>query len=418
MGSTLMFLRFDREMTTDVQLALWVTTANAMLAICLFEGRRWLGCVLGGAAIGLALMSKGPVAIAQTVAPLAALVAWMWWTKQRHPESRGLLAPALAGLIMALVIAMPWPVLVLWHMSGQIGFWWEEMAHGGGADYVRNSSWSYLALIPLLLPWTACFFLGAILLFREKTKRSMFALMLVGVPILVMTCFTEKHERYLLPMLAPASIVCAAGLLSPGKRVAQARRFVVAITWMTLIVIGAGLPIAEALWLKRDGGGPWLSRAVAVLVVVPTSAIIAFAWFLDKTRRRWLIPAGVVVMLGAQASFMYGYGNSARGQSACKRVTDTIATAFPPGTEIWCYAPPGRFSKVPTDIPIYLNRLVRPAADLTTLASKTGPSVVLVFCHKQEPLPHEFADWRVIGSFSENNGIWNALVDTRPATRP
>src|SRR5436309_2646008 len=62
-GSTLLLLRFARAATTDVQLALWVTVANACLALAIFRGRRWAGCVGAGAALGLALMSKGPVSL-------------------------------------------------------------------------------------------------------------------------------------------------------------------------------------------------------------------------------------------------------------------------------------------------------------------------------------------------------------------
>ena len=63
----MLFLRFGRSMTTDVHLMLWVATANAFFAAALLHRKRWLGCLAGGVALGLAFMSKGPVALAQTI---------------------------------------------------------------------------------------------------------------------------------------------------------------------------------------------------------------------------------------------------------------------------------------------------------------------------------------------------------------
>src|SRR4029453_2387203 len=65
-GSTLFLLRFGRHATTDVQLALWVTLANAALARLALRGPSWRGALLAGCALGMALMSKGPVALLQS----------------------------------------------------------------------------------------------------------------------------------------------------------------------------------------------------------------------------------------------------------------------------------------------------------------------------------------------------------------
>src|SRR5690606_10867383 len=62
-GSTMMFLRFGRLATLDVQLGLWVTLANVLLLHAVLRGRWWLGCCGAGAAIGIAFMAKGPVAL-------------------------------------------------------------------------------------------------------------------------------------------------------------------------------------------------------------------------------------------------------------------------------------------------------------------------------------------------------------------
>src|SRR4029453_7808555 len=86
-----------------------------------------------------------------------------------------------------------------------------EVAAGGFKSDPYDPPWVYLAFIPLLLPWAGFFFLGLIALLREKSDRAMLAIVLTLVPIVVMCCFTEKNDRYLLPMIAPAAVICAAG---------------------------------------------------------------------------------------------------------------------------------------------------------------------------------------------------------------
>jgi 4-amino-4-deoxy-L-arabinose transferase-like glycosyltransferase len=411
MGSTLMFQRFGREITTDVYLALWVTTANLFLALALFEARKWLGCLLGGAALGLALMSKGPVALVQTVAPLLALMAWRWWTGRARSEQRTGWAPVIAGALVMLAIALPWPIWVLTRMSGQIGYWWGEMTAGGVADYHRDSVWSYASLIPLMLPWTGFLFLGAIFLFRDKTERSMLALLLLIAPIVVMSCFSEKNERYLLPMLAPAAVICAAGFVRRLDRDAKRAWDIIAVcTAITVLVIGLGLPIAGATFLKQSTGASWWSVNTALFAAAVSVVIFIFARSVFESRRSALIVGGMAIMTWVQAVFVYGYSTSTRGRSAAKPVMDTIAATLPADATVYCYAPKGRFSRVPSDVPIYLNRIVWPTIDTDARRASATPTVLLVFCRAGESLPASVSDWRTIGTFEENNGTWSACI--------
>ena len=82
-ATSVMFLRFGRYATTNVHLTLWATAANVMLARAVLAGRWWSGCVLGGLALGLAFMSKGPVVFMQTALPVVAFAAWRTWSRRR-----------------------------------------------------------------------------------------------------------------------------------------------------------------------------------------------------------------------------------------------------------------------------------------------------------------------------------------------
>jgi 4-amino-4-deoxy-L-arabinose transferase-like glycosyltransferase len=430
MGTSFMFLRFSRSASTDVPLMLWVTAANVFFAAALLRGYRWIGCALGGLAIGLALMSKGPVALAQTVFPLIVLFAWRWWDRRgrsaspagemssdsqtipQTPASRQRIGwlPILLAAVIAIAIALPWPIWALWHLPGQLQYWFSEVAEGGTKNYRFDPPWIYLSLIPLLLPWAAFFFLGIILLLREKTDRARLIVLLVIAPILLMACFTEKNDRYLLPMLSASAIICAVGFLARGVDVEPARKWIAGFTWLAMACIAILLPVGGATLLRQLDGQTWWTAKTAIFSGIIASGIVVLAWKIDSTGRRSMIPAAIALMIWSQALFVMGYSSSARGLSDGRPVADGIAAALPPDAKVWYFDRPGRFSKVPIDVVIYLNRIVYPVSDLATLGTEPHGQVVLVHCRRNQPMPPAMRSWKVVGTASKNGGTWYACV--------
>ncbi len=414
MASSILFLRFSRSMTTDVQLMLWVAIANVFFSIAIFKNRRWLGGIFGAIAIGLALMSKGPVAIAQTVAPIVA--AWSSGEPGSRVRARSLViawAPVLAAVAIALIIALPWPVYAMTHLPNQLHLWISEVAEGGTVDaYSTDPPWAYSTLILLLLPWTALFIVGVIVLYRQKTQQGMFVILLTLAPIVVMSCFKEKNDRYLLPMIVPGAIVCAAGLLMRDNRVDRLREIAAGFTWGFLLVVAIGLPIAGALfphWLHDIHGNSWWSLATAIPWAVGLGGLVIVAWRLDPTGRYNLIPAGLVVMLLANILLTRGYAKADRGLSDGRPVADAIVAILPPNAPVWAFTEPGRFSRMPVDVTIYLDRVVHPTTNPAALPLD-APQAVLVHCRANQSMPPSLAGWRVIGSTSKNQGIWRVCV--------
>jgi 4-amino-4-deoxy-L-arabinose transferase-like glycosyltransferase len=417
MGSSLMFLRFGRTMTTDVQLGLWVTMANAAFALALLRGRTWIGCLGGGAALGLALMSKGPVAIAQTIAPFIVVAIWnRWRPSESQPRTMRRIrwSPLVAAAIVTLAIALPWPIYTLARLPGQIAFWWAQITGGGGREeFSADPPWTYLALIPLLMPWTGLFVIGMIDLFRRRTAAARLAIALVVVPLLIMTCFAEKNERYLLPMLAPAAVVCAIGIVRrEDDEPDPIREWVVGLTWPVLTAIVLGACVGGAFLKKVDQTSYW-SLPTGLMLAAAAAVILIVAWMIDRMRggRAPLLVAGAVLMIATQALFMHGYADSRNGRSDGKPLADAIVNTLGPGADVRTFVSPGRFFRVPVDFVIYLNGTTEQASDPTTLPSVAPrPRAIIVHCRKETDRPAELADWRVIGQISKNSGTWYACV--------
>ena len=211
-GTSLLFLDYARLATPDTHLMLWVTACNVLLARAVFRGQRWIGCCGAGACLGLALMSKGPVALVQTVVPAGVFVALA-----AQGGLRRWIRPALAGAALMLSVSMPWPVLMLAEVPGVWRTWVDEVTRLDPADPRPDRWYANLQIVRHMLPWTPWFLAGAWAAGRSAWRRRgepwELAFWLVILPLVVMSFFSERKPRYLLP-LVPAAAVLAAGAMA------------------------------------------------------------------------------------------------------------------------------------------------------------------------------------------------------------
>ena len=155
-GSMILMLRFCRHATTDIYLAMWVAIANALLVRGLFCGRAESAFPGAGAALGLALMTKGPVAVVVSIVP-ACIVAIMFRPRSGRPAWSAI----VGGLVIMLAIALPWFTLVAageghaWHV------WFSEISRVDATDTKPDRWYSYLAIVPYAAPWIS-FFVAAL----------------------------------------------------------------------------------------------------------------------------------------------------------------------------------------------------------------------------------------------------------------
>src|ERR1700683_4239714 len=113
-GTTVLFLKFAWQASYDLHLALWVTVANWCLAIALFKNCRWTGCIGAGAALGIALMVKGPVAILQAIVPVVAFLVWPGRAQDKPgPPKTRWPGPILGGITVTLLLALPWTIYAM-----------------------------------------------------------------------------------------------------------------------------------------------------------------------------------------------------------------------------------------------------------------------------------------------------------------
>jgi 4-amino-4-deoxy-L-arabinose transferase-like glycosyltransferase len=423
-GTSLIFLRYTRSATTDVYLALFVLVANAFLAAAVLRNKIWLGSLGAGAALGLALMCKGPVALIQTLLPVAAFLLLQRSAPGRTarfplaPARRSAALPILCGLILMLAIALPWPLSVLLHNPHTLSTWLTEIDRHNAAVPSHAPpviAWfAYLTLLPNLLPWLPLFIAGLYLVsihFRRDRPINL-AVMLVLVPIVFMSFFPDRKERYLLPMAGPAAILCAHAATRMKRSFPPrdwAARMVWISYWSILLVFAIGVPVAGSVFLKGRHGESCYSIVLITIILVLGLAIVLAAMFLQSRYRQSFLYAGTALMILLNAFFLYGWSRSVAGLSEMKPVADCLHAAFP-GRRIVYFDPPPDGKPVTLDLDIYLDR---PVPVLAEFPAGDGTIAAVVMLRKAgDPVP-VFPGWEVWSDLISRKHHWYMLVPTR-----
>lgn len=261
LASTLLWMVLSTALMFDVMLAFWVLLGLQGVLVA-SEGRR-RGLAMLGIAIGLGILTKGPVVLLNLL-PVAILAPWWHSRRPRGAET----APALkamddrmrwgrwfAGLGLAVVagvaIALAWAI-----PAGQAGgeayrnaIFWGQTANRMVESFAHQRPfWWYLPLLPLLLfPWFVWpGFWQALAHHRKRglDRGTRFCLAWM-LPVFVALMFISgKQPHYLIPLL-PAFALLAARVLAdrPGRGIGIPAVLVAALG-VALIAAGSGQLVA------------------------------------------------------------------------------------------------------------------------------------------------------------------------------
>lgn len=444
-GSSFFWLRWSRWATTDVQLSLWVAVANVFFAQAILRGRIWRGFILGGAALGLAMMAKGPVALLQCALPVAMFAGWRRFTPAagdvfgETSSGRRLSLPfaAMLGVALFIVIGGWWYAWVYWHNPAVWAQWRVELTREGATEGPPDPWYSYLELLPLMFPWCVFFIVGLI----DATKRLLapsvrrdgspivLALLLVVAPIVVMAFFKDRKERYLLPMAAPAAILAASGLrlaMLEWKSAGKAGGAVVIHRWLAAGgAIGVILAASPLFKLLRDTNGkPLLSYVDTAFASGVTLAIAAIGFLAFSRNARNKASAAGMVGSTTLISFVsfgvvmaWASRRSVDGVSDMKPLADAIRAAHREA-KYYSFRPSRPARHAPLDLTIYLNRIVFNLPNLQALDQMSGPRLFAVNQRADQEPPRPPPGWTTMTILKRGRDWWHVFAspETAPAS--
>jgi 4-amino-4-deoxy-L-arabinose transferase-like glycosyltransferase len=420
-ASSYFLLRFARYTTTDIQLALWVTWGNVFLAKAVLRGKWWSGCIGAGIALALAMMSKGPVSLVQSVVPFLVF----WWIRKRIATTRlsssksELTKPLgralLAGLALFLGVGLWWYAVVLVRSNDVIHRWFSEVTRIGATETPASSIFAYLGIVAYVVPWTVFFLVGCVSILRQvRTKTityDLLPLLLLVVPLLIMAFAKDRQDRYTLPMIPAAAIVAAIGVrdyLAQWRSPDTIHRVIATLHWATLGAIAVIFPmLGSTMLLKQSSGQPWFTMRFASIEAALGFGLLLAGILLHRTRPGALVAMTFVTMLVMQAVLFKGYCTSDPGRSDLNTMADVIAARYPDAT-FYNAHPKGK--RPPTDLGVYLNRAIYWTADASHLQTSEHPTILFMLQNKGEPIPTPPEGWHFVERAKRDKDWWWAFV--------
>jgi 4-amino-4-deoxy-L-arabinose transferase-like glycosyltransferase len=210
LATTPLYAVMAQVITTDMLLTALVTIATFAFYLHWKEGGRW--CWVAYVAMGLGVMTKGPVGAA---IPILTILIFLGWNR----ELRGVIQRfrAITGLALTILIAAPWFIAMTIREPGFFDFYFvgEHLRRVFDADYSHAEAfYFYLPVLALgLLPWSL---LVPLLTWRsaERNPARRFCVIAAAVTIVAFSCASAKLIPYVLPAVPPLAVLIADGLVS------------------------------------------------------------------------------------------------------------------------------------------------------------------------------------------------------------
>jgi len=292
------FVLWSRRIFIDIHITMYMALTLACFVLAErapAHRRRYL--LLMYVAMGLGVLTKGPVAL---VLPAAVVVAWLAAERRLADLGRMMILP---GVLVLAAIVVPWYALlyaehgwehiVSFFVGENIGRFTTTMVPAG-----RGYGFYLPVLLTDLFPWAPLLVVPlaaiGVSVWRRTTDRA-------GDPIrrllwwwivVIVAAFSlseTKQDLYIFPVV-PAVAVLVADELSGGR----ARRATSAILMLICVaVLGVA---AAAVWLIGPAAGPWALRGVAPAgAALAAAAVGALALARHRTRAVMALAGGFIL---------------------------------------------------------------------------------------------------------------------------
>ncbi len=215
------FTRQARLASYDIYCTAFTTVGfMALLAMVEQPGRWWQWACAAGVALGLAVLSKGPVN------PLFVCIPFGCWMLVYHRTRRAWLGLLLA-LLASIAVFLPW-LLIVAQRYADAGYgnawaaWTRQFVRYSAAKgpQYTDTRWYYFGMLGWVAPWTPALVAALALPFlpaqskplpteQEKRTRWLFWLVLL-LGLLLLTLPHQKKQRYALQQFPAAALLAAA----------------------------------------------------------------------------------------------------------------------------------------------------------------------------------------------------------------
>lgn len=249
------------------------------------QERLWL--IISGACCGVALLTKGFLALA---VPVIVIIPYLLW----QGRWKDILRMSWLPILCAILVALPWSILV--HLRAP-DFWnfffWHEHVKRFFSDNAQHGRpvWFFVALLPLMtIPWS--FQLGSL----WKGARSQaekqpgeqhllrFAVCWLVFPLLFFSASRGKLLTYILPCFPAIAIILAVWLdryLAQGQRKAFNVGAIISMVFFGLLLLA--LPVVQIVGIKNVAAySSWFPVLIGMSALLLTLGFFLCSYRSDK----------------------------------------------------------------------------------------------------------------------------------------
>jgi hypothetical protein len=320
------------------------------------------------------------------------------------------------GLLTFAAVALPWFVIVILTPRAAgvdaLQLWRTEVTREGATELDPSKWYAYVKFFGMVIPWVAFLVAGLVVLPEHRTRRPLvFGLIFTLTPILIMTCFRDRKDRYLLPMMSAASIFVAGSVrvfVETWNQRNKGHLLVGGIHWAIVAAAAVAFPIV-AMTGKVDGltaadGRGWFPPALGIAAALMGLAILGVSIAIQRKRPASILWGTVLAMTIVATLFPYGY---ARSDSSMARPLSEQVWPLSRDADVYSHTPQRH---APLDFSIYLNKTVVAAArpeDIPPAAAR--PQLVLLLDRKDDSPATLPGEWREVGHVIDNRNRWFVL---------
>jgi 4-amino-4-deoxy-L-arabinose transferase-like glycosyltransferase len=306
-GSGLYWGYFTGALMFDAMLAFFVLLGVLGIARAA-TGGRWTNWIGVGVALGLGILTKGPVALLHLL-PLALLAPWWVVASNRADAVRswgrwygGVAVAVLVGTAIALAWAIP-TALAGGAGFGREIFWSQSVDRIATTSHHRQPAWFYLAMLPILVfPWlfVPSIWRGLVGLARAPAELVTRFALAWSMPVwLAFSAIKAKQVQYLLPETAAFGLLAAAALAArdrAGTRPANSDHVVVAGIYFTLAVMIVML-MDQPRFAHLIATGERPSIVLTIIAIEVIAVVLAFVRVRNHVALTAMIGTASVLLL-------------------------------------------------------------------------------------------------------------------------
>ncbi|MEI8175590.1 MAG: glycosyltransferase family 39 protein [Candidatus Omnitrophota bacterium] len=277
------------DLTFSVLILLAVASFYAAYTV---SGRKTSGLIFFCIFSALAVLTKGPLGF---MIPTAIVILFL---ALRNEIKFIICRQAAAGLLLFIVIALPWYALMIWrhgHYFTHEFFYNDHLRRIMSAEHLSNDRWYFYpgSMIGGMFPWSfLVVFALALLPVRLKNEKDPFYLFMLCWLVVVFATFQFAHSKlisYIYPLF-PALALIAGDHLCRGA-IAPRRKSVMIPLIMTFVVFLA-VPVALKLVLMKNGA-KLPSRVPFYFLML--EFLLASAWMVMPLLKREIVRVAHII---------------------------------------------------------------------------------------------------------------------------